>query len=271
MRCTVLYAATVAMMSALVAAQDRKSPTESRPTFEVASVKRNRSGTSGGRFGDEPGGRWSMVNTAVTSLIRSAYPARELVDVPSWVESEPYDVNAKAEGNPPREQISLMLQALLADRFKLAVHTETRERSIFALVVARHDRQLGGALLRSKVDCEAVNAARRAGRRPDGPLPGNGAPPCGWSSSGETLSVGGLPMLRVAGVLGKPDGRVIIDRTGLTGNFEFTLRYTTEPNSTDDRPSLFTALEEQLGLKLVSDRAPLEVLVIDHIERPAED
>jgi uncharacterized protein (TIGR03435 family) len=78
-------------------------------------------------------------------------------------------------------------------------------------------------------------------------------------------------MSRVVAALGKPDGRVIIDKTGLTGNYEFTLRYTTEPNATDDRPSLFTALEEQLGLKLVSDRAPLQVLVVDHIERPTED
>jgi uncharacterized protein (TIGR03435 family) len=78
-------------------------------------------------------------------------------------------------------------------------------------------------------------------------------------------------MSRVAGVFGKPDGRVVIDKTGLTGNYEFSIRYTTEPNSTDDRPSLFTALEEQLGLKLVADRAPLQVLVVDHIERPTED
>jgi uncharacterized protein (TIGR03435 family) len=226
---------------------------------------------NGGRFGEEPGGRWSMVNAAVTSLIRSAYPTLELVDVPGWVGSEPYDVTAKAEGMPTREQMMLMLQALLADRFKLVVHEETRERPVFALVVARNDRRLGPDLLPSKVDCDAVNAARRAGRRPEGPLPGNGAPPCGWGSDGETLRVGGLPMSRVATALGKPDGRVIVDRTRLTGNYEFTLRYTTEPNATDDRPSLFTALEEQLGLKLVPDRAPLKVLVIDHIERPRED
>ena len=78
-------------------------------------------------------------------------------------------------------------------------------------------------------------------------------------------------MSKIAGVFGKPDGRVVIDKTGLAGNYEFTLRYTNEPNATDDRPSLFTALEDQLGLKLVSDRAPLLVLVIDHIERPTED
>jgi uncharacterized protein (TIGR03435 family) len=270
MRRIVLYGAIVAV-SSLVAAQGQKSPTEPRPTFEIASIKRNRSGTSGGRFGEEPGGRWSMVNTAVISLIRSAYPTRELVNVPRWVESEPYDVNAKAEGNPTREQITLMLQALLADRFKLAVHGETRERPVFALVVARNDGRLGPGLLPSKVDCEAVNVARRAGRRPEGPLPSNGAPPCGWSSNGETLRVGGLPMSRVAGVFGKPDGRVVIDKTGLTGNYEFSIRYTTEPSSTDDRPSLFTALEEQLGLKLVSDRALLQELVVDHIERPTED
>jgi uncharacterized protein (TIGR03435 family) len=194
----------------------------------------------------------------------------ELVGMPSWVQSDPYDVNAKAEGNPTREQMVPMLQALLASRFKLTAHEETQERPVFALVVARTDRKTAPGLLASKVDCDAVNLARRAGSSVE--PAGNGAPPCGWSNTnGETLRVGGLPMSRIVAALGRPDGRAVVDKTGLAGNYEFTLRYTTEPAPTDDRPSLFTALEEQLGLKLVSDRAPLRVLVVDHIERPTED
>ena len=84
-----------------------------------------------------------MVNTSVVSLVRSAYPTRELVGVPRWVETERYDVNAKTEGNSTREQITLMLQALLADRFKLAVHDETRELPVFALIVVRGDLRHG--------------------------------------------------------------------------------------------------------------------------------
>lgn len=268
MRHLVLSVALIAT-SSLVSAQDQQPATEARAAFEVASIKRNRSGAISSRFGDQPGGRWSMVNAAIISLIRSAYPDLQLSGVPGWVQSERYDLTAKADGNPTREQITPMLQALLADRFKLVAHEEIQERPVFALVLARSDRRLGAALVPSTVDCDEVTAARRAGRTP--PMPGNGAPPCGWMTNGEMLQVGGMPMSRVVGALGRPDGRVVIDRTGLTGNYEFTLRYSIEPGSNDDRPSLFTALEEQLGLKLVPERAPLKVLVIDRIERPTED
>ena len=167
-----------------------------------------------------------------------------------------------------------MLQSLLAERFKLAVHYETKERPVFALVIARSDGRPGQGLPRSALDCDAVNAARRAGRKPEGPTPANGAPPCGMSLRAEdsqTLLFGGRPMSTLAEWLGQPSGRVVVDKTGLTGNYEFTLRYTSQLTPRDDTPSVFTALEEQLGLKLVPDRAPLQVLVVDHVERPTED
>jgi uncharacterized protein (TIGR03435 family) len=146
MRCAV-YCATIIAVSWVVTAQEQKPATETKPTFEVASIKRNQSGTTGGGFGEQPNGRWSMVNTAVVSLIRAAYPGRagELAGAPGWVLTEQYDVNATAGGSPTREQMQLMLQALLADRFKLAVHDETRELPVFALVVARDDRRLAAA------------------------------------------------------------------------------------------------------------------------------
>jgi uncharacterized protein (TIGR03435 family) len=142
-----------------------------------------------------------------------------------------------------------------------------------ALVVARADGRLAPGLVPSSIDCEAVTAARRAGRTPDVPPLANGMAPCTWSAqyrdAGITVRFGGVPLSRLAESLGHPDGRVILDRTGLTGNYEFTLRY--QLNPTGDTPSLFTALEEQLGLKLVPARAPLQVLVVDHIERPSEN
>jgi uncharacterized protein (TIGR03435 family) len=190
------------------------------------------------------------------------------------VTSDPYDVTGKGEGNPTREEIGLMLQSLLAERFKLAAHYETRERPVFALVIARSDGRPGQGLLRSTLDCDAVNAARRAGRTPEGPSPANGAPPRGMALHAETsemLLFGGRPLLTLAEWLGPPSGRVVIDKTGLTGNYEFTLRYTSQDPPRDDAPSIFTALEEQLGLKLVPDRAPLQVLVVDQVERPTED
>jgi uncharacterized protein (TIGR03435 family) len=167
-----------------------------------------------------------------------------------------------------------MLRTLLADRLSAKVHYETQVRPVFALVIARSDGRPGPGLMPSSIDCDAVNAARSQGRAPDGPSPANGAAPCAWDArhaDAVTLRFGGLPLSRLEQALGQPDGRPIVDRTGLTGPFEFTLRYAVQPKPGDDLPSLFTALEEQLGLKLVPDRAPLDVLVVDRIERPTPD
>lgn len=218
-----------------------------------------------------------MINSPVSTLIRAAYPAplRELVNAPAWVMSERYDVTAKADGSPNREAMTLMLRSLLADRFKLSAHYETREAPVFALVVARADGRAGAGLRQSTVDCDALSEARRAGRQPDVAPLASGASPCTWSaqfSDAATVSFGGLPLSRLPEAIGEQDGRVVIDRTGLTGTYEFTLRYAPDQRTTSgELPSLFTALEEQLGLKLVPDRAPLQVLVIDHIERPTPD
>jgi uncharacterized protein (TIGR03435 family) len=198
----------------------------------------------------------------------------ELIGAPAWVTSDAYDVIAKGEGNPTREALRLMLQSLLVDRFKLAVHYVTEERPVFALVMARSDGRPGQGLLRSMLDCDAVNAARLAGRTPEGPVPANGAPPCGMSlqaKDGEMLLFGGRPISSLAEWLGQSSGRVVVDKTGLTGNYEFTLRYTSQLTPGADALSVFTAIEEQLGLKLVPDRAPLRAMVVDHIERPTED
>lgn len=242
------------------------------PAFEVAAIKRSDPDARGFRYGTQPGGRWVMENMSIATLIREAYPVqvRELVGAPDWIRSDLYNVNAKASGEPTREQMMMMLRTLLADRFKLAAHYEYQQRPVFVLVIARSDGRIGPNLLPSRVDCEAVNAARRAGREPDGPLPSNGAPPCAITTNGQVMRMGGLPISELVEFLGEPEGRIVIDKTGLTGGYEFTMRYRESPGPLNS-PSLFTALEEQLGLKLVSDRAALSVLVIDHIERPATD
>ena len=246
-------------------------------SFDVVSIKPSPRDARGGGFGSGPGGRWTMSNMVIGGLIRSAYdtPVSELIGAPAWVESDPYDVQAKASGDVTPAQMTTMLRQLLAERFKFAMHYETQERPVYALVVARADRRLGPGLVESKFDCEGINAARRAGRTVDVQPPGNGAPVCGMSmraSTGPlTISFGGMPLSRLVGSLGRPDGRVVIDKTGLTANYEFTLTYSTRVDANDGQPSVFTALEEQLGLKLVPDRAPLQVVVVDHIERPTPD
>jgi uncharacterized protein (TIGR03435 family) len=247
-------------------------------TFEVVSIKPNRSGAASTTAGMYPGGRWSMVNAPAATLIRFAYPAQlnELVGAPAWVSSDRWDVTAVAGAETTREEMRRMMQAMLADRFKLAVHYETRERDTYALVMARTDAQLGPDIRRSTLDCEAITAASLAGRPIEAPLPANGAPPCGMMAGGGRLALGGQSMEALARSISGAAGRYVVDRTGLTGNYEVTLRYAGQAVNGAERPaeelpSIFTALQEQLGLKLESDKAELRILVVDRIERPIED
>jgi uncharacterized protein (TIGR03435 family) len=245
--------------------------TESRPAFEVASIKRSAPGPKVFSWGEQPGGRWSMANSTIETLIRAAYDAQvyDLDNVPSWVRSDRYEVRAKSDANPSREQMRLMLQSLLSERFAFSARFETQDRPVLALVNVRKDGRLSPALRPSRIDCEKVNAARREGRAP-GVAPPDGFPLCGWSTNGAEFRVGGLPLSRLPGILGPQAGAVIVDRTDVDGTFDFLLKYTNQLDATDS-PSLSTALEDQLGLKLVSARAPLQVLVVDRISRPTED
>jgi uncharacterized protein (TIGR03435 family) len=199
------------------------------------------------------------------------------VGAPDWVLNEVYDLTAKAASDVTREQMTAMLQTMLAERFKLAVHYEMQDRPVYALVLARADGRLGPGIRRSELDCDAIQAARRAGSKEPSPATSNGAPACGMSMRGEqgmTVLLGARPLSALAASLGSGTGRVVVDKTGLTGNYDVTLRYMSQPSaneSPDAPPEIFTALQEQLGLKLEPARAPLRILVIDHIERPTEN
>jgi uncharacterized protein (TIGR03435 family) len=242
-----------------------------QPALEVASIRRNTSGGGVTRVGYS-GGRYTMTNGAIINVIRSAYPAPGgITGAPSWVMADRYDITAI--GPDPNAPLRPLLQALLADRFMLAVHHETQERPVYALVMARPDGRLGPDLRRSALDCDAVAAANRAGRTLEVALPSNGAPPCGMSAGRGTIRSGGTSLSVLVDNVAGPSGRPVIDKTGLTGNYEFTLRYNPQPGTDQqsDQPSIFAALEEQFGLKLQPERAPLEALVLDRIERPTED
>lgn len=270
MRGTAILTAGLLATAALAAQAPR--------TFDVVSIKPNKSAAASMSAGTYPGGRWSMVNGPVSTLIRSAYPAQlnELIGAPSWVASDRWDVTAVAGADATSDEIQSMMQAMLAERFRLAVHYETRERETYALVLARADGQLGPDIRRSTLDCDGIRAARLAGRPVDAPLPANGAPPCGMMAGGGRLAIGGQPIESLARSLSGAAGRYVVDRTGLAGNYELTLRYAGQVVNGAERPaeefpSIFTALQEQLGLKLESSRAELRILVVDRIERPTED
>jgi uncharacterized protein (TIGR03435 family) len=240
------------------------------PTFDVVSVKPNKSSDGGNRWGRHPGGGWFMVNMAASFLIRQAYPTKadEIVGAPAWVTSERFDVDARATFVPTVEQERQMLRALLAERFKLAAHYETQERPIYNLVIARADGRAAPQLRRIDTDCTTYK--RPIAAAAPKPNPGE-AVACGFrmSSGGTMLSLvsGGRSMESLSEIISGYAGRPILDKTGLTGYYAFTLEF----SGVTDGESVFTALQEQLGLKLEPARGPLDVVVIDHIERPTEN
>ena len=243
------------------------------PVFDAAIIKPNRSSDSGTSIGQRPGGQYIMTNGTIAMLLLNAYGPEngELVGAPDWVSSERYDLQATANATTTSETLRRMLRALLVDRLELQAHLEPREQPVYFLVKARPDGRPGPALVPAPRDCAAVAAARSAGLPiPVLQPPANGAPPCGLQAVDGELRAGGLTMDVLARNLGRRAGRVVFDRTGIAGYFDFTLTFQ-QGTVNPDGPSFFTALQEQLGLKLEGGRAPLQTLIVDHIERPVEN
>jgi uncharacterized protein (TIGR03435 family) len=248
------------------------------PSFDAASIKRNRSGASGigaTALFFEPSGRFKAVNEPLWRLIaeayRSTYQLRrfEIEGIPAAMEHDRFDVDAVPQGTPSFSEQRQMLQRLLADRFKLTLHRETRDLPIYSLVKARVDGRLGERLKPSDVDCSKV----RAGAPP--PAPASGQPPSCMMIFGQgRLMSYGMTITQLAEMgLSRSVLRPVIDRTGLTGSYTWTLEWAPDdsPDASGDLPSLTTALVEQLGLKLESARGPVDVIVIDHVEQPTPD
>jgi uncharacterized protein (TIGR03435 family) len=193
------------------------------------------------------------------------------------VGASPNALSLDPDGNP--RILFSMLRALLEDRFALKVHVENRELPIYALTRVATSRQSDSRLHTSDIDCAAAtNDLIKSG--PAGRGPGRGQmPPCSIAPEPARLLAHAIPMSRLAGALGRYVGRRVVDETKLTGNFDFTLEWTPDLAPADlDQPapqnsgsSIFTALQEQLGLKLESSRAMVPVMVIDHVEMPTPD
>jgi len=271
--------------------------------FEVTSVKKSAPtpNLQGIRFGLQPSGRFAIPGMPVNALITMAYGIQrfQLIGGPGWINTDRFDINAIEEdlpipatvlGTPTRMQ--LLMQSLLKERFALVMHKETRELPVSYLVVAREDRRLGERLRPSTVDCQALFAERAKAARggappaPPTPLKPGEIPPCGAVGGFGRIAAGSMQMSNFASMLGSMLGRPIYDRTNLTGNFEILLEYTPDqmpqlpPGATlppgltlpsPDGPSLATALQEQLGLKLDNTRGPVDVFVVDSVEQPSPD
>ncbi len=283
---------------AQVRAQSLPPATAPALSFEVASIKSSRPG--GGNFGGSDSDRFHVADVTTRWLIEYAYndfhagailKDDQLSGGPSWINTEKYDVNAKVQdslagklqnlSNEERgHEYCLMVQSLLADRFKLKIHHETREHLIYALVVAKG----GPKFLQTRYKLPGPDAAEL-----DGPG-GKRLPPA--TPGMRRYWVHG-PVDRLAMVLSRlPDvGRLVLDQTGIEGGYDLVFEVAQDQDTagtstapvegtpgtdsaspaTSSGPSIFTALQEQLGLKLESTKGPVDVVVIDHIERPSEN
>jgi uncharacterized protein (TIGR03435 family) len=289
-------------------------PAAAAPAFDVVSVKKNTFG--GPMLLRNAPGNIAMFNVPVRQLIRVAYQLQDfqIVGAPDWTNTDRFDIEGRFEPPPPgppqpTPRMLLMLRTLLRDRFGMVAQMETREMPIMVLRIARADGRLGPQIKPAAADCAALNAAAR-GRGPGGPpaggragspaLDGRGAPPppgtpfslgerpaCGDRMAFGQLLAGGMPISRLATqILSQLTGRVVVDRTGLTGGYDIDLKWTPTPDQLPpgppppgvelppidpNGPSLFTALQEQLGLKLDTERGPVDVLVIERLQPPAEN
>jgi uncharacterized protein (TIGR03435 family) len=263
--------------------------TQQKAMFEVVSIKPSNS-DRGTQLRRQPGGLYRATNVTARALMASAYQGEfppkgeRIFGGPGWIDSEHFDIEARAAGDPTREQDNLMLQSLLEDRFKLVLHHEMRQLPVYALVIAKPGKT--GPQLVSHSDAakctEPLAGTPPSQPRPEEPMPafcggffmsrGNGA----LRESGNRIT-----MDMLAQFVDQSVDRSVVDRTGLTGTFDFTLEFAPEvgpgyqPGSTAEAsdasgvPRIFSALQEQLGLKLEPQKAPLDVLVIDHVEEPS--
>jgi uncharacterized protein (TIGR03435 family) len=288
--------AAAAGLIATAASEPQTPSTGPAPTYDVISIKPHVGDTNSGSMRQMPGGGVIVVNGSTRTLITLAYSGltTEPIGLPAWATSDHYDVNTTAALKEPTiDDRRAMMRALLAERFKFAAHMETRDQPAFDLMLARKDGRLGPGLVPSGVDCDkraaeqraAAEAARKAGSPPPAPevfrppAPGSPVPPCSTRATGNLVE-GDMNMAGVASFIRPMVGRFVVDKTGLKGYYHLKLETSrvfrppsldTATPGVDDPPSIFAALPEQLGLKLEPSRAQVEVLVIDHIERPTEN
>jgi uncharacterized protein (TIGR03435 family) len=285
---TCWVAVVLSLALAQIAAQSPDSDAE-KITFEVASIRPSSPGET--RRGTRllPGGRSETVGTPLQMLIRMAYGGdtiqlpEQIVGGPAWIGSQGFDVVAIAKGEAgfdaagyPR-RFEVMLRALLAERFNLRVHREIRQVPIYVLTKSNRDGKLGPQLHESDANCYAARPAQGAPAAP--------RRSCGVRGGPGNITGAGVTMPELAASFAAWPivGRPVIDRTGLTGQYDLKLEsvgtIVPGPNptpaitnsATDVGPNLFTALQEQLGLKLEPDKGPVEFLVVDHAELPSEN
>ena len=280
------------------ASNDWEKAAGSKMSFDVASVKQNRSGvlqiSSNVPFGADDayppnGGLFSATNTPLSGYIAFAYkltPAQNALlrsQLPKWATADRFDIEARAQANPTKDQMRLMMQSLLADRFNLAVHFETKEVPVYELVLAKPNTL--GSQLRPHADdppCPSPSSpANDSGPTVTGGFPtrcGNFIPLQASEPGRQCMGARNLPwalFVNLVGPMGRVADRPIQDYTGISGNIDFVLEWTPGVPSTPDfqpdltAPTFPEALQDQLGLKLNAKLSPAELLVIDRVDEPS--
>ena len=276
--------------------------TPANPEFDVASIKSNKSGTNQRQVDWGRNGRFTAINVPLGDLVRIAYaepgpdgilgplPPNRLSAAPTWtggarvLQSEKFDIVATTDAGASRDQVFLMLRALLTTRFKLVAHRETKDLPIYALVMARQDASLGPRLRPSNVDCSKVPSDSPAASPS---AKGFVAEPCKGlrnvpgKATGRAVTMPTLARL-ISGWVA--DHRPVEDRTGLTGNFDLDLDWTPDqqvpappagapalPPADSNGAGLFTALREQLGLRLESTKNSIDIVIVDYAEYPTDN
>lgn len=254
-------AVKVAVLVAAAALSVFAQSPDTRPSFEVASIKENNSGARNSGTSTRDGGLFVGTNVSVKQLIMQSYRLQDfqVIGGPDWINTAAFDIQARAAEGAVTKQVGprdvtkpstleLMVQSLLADRFQLKVRRETREMPIYVLVVGKD----GSKLKPPAGETGSTNTN---------------------SSNGKTKIVGkGAPVASLAQIIGQQLRRPVVDKTDLTGLFDFEANWFNANAPTDEvGPSVFTALQEQLGLKLESARGPVDVLLIESVQQPSEN
>jgi uncharacterized protein (TIGR03435 family) len=228
---------------------------EGRSMFEVAVVKPSVPNSGVGvDFRLSPGGRLIATNISLRLLIREAYGVRgdQIFGAPAWFDTSRYDIGAKAEGNPSRELVMVMLQALLEDKFKLRIHRERKNSDLYAIVIARGGPKLKPA---AKDEVPFLRTSRAE--------PAEQAA-LSYVLTGQRVSMGALAD-RLSSILSRP----VLDRTGLNGEYDLKLEFAADDHQTDTAPSMFAAIR-RLGLKLIATKGEVDVLAVTYAEKLAD-
>ena len=284
---TMVVGAVIMSLSLLQAERGSSGTTtqtaqEKELAFEVASIRQNTDG-AGAPTSRVEAGRYVASNVALEQVIADAY-RMPIVGGPDWIKDTPgprrsgeirFDITATVAPGAPPNRVPLMLRTLLAERFRVRTHTETQERPAYALAHARSDNRLGPQLKRSAQQC-ALEIEAGPLRAPVRRTTEGGSPLCSMMQGPAAIRGGGLTLPFLARALTPFVGRMVVDRTGLEGPFDFELTYAPAargggPAASDDRPSIFVAVQEQLGLKLDPTTAAVDVLVIDDASMPTEN